>query len=262
MYLLVDIGNSHIKIALAQGRDIQQVWRMESRVGRTKDEYIVLLQHWLSASKVYQTGSLERLIVASVVAPISEQFVPALEQVSQRTAITVSSQLLIELGLLDFAVANHHEAGADLLVSAVAALVLEDPAEQRLVIDMGSATTFNLLTCPHHFGGVSIAPGIAASERALRQVAPALPPVPLHVPDSPLGNDTITAIQAGVVLGYISMVEGMIARVDSQQDTRTLVIATGGSSHLIAPNCPRIDHTIANLTLDGLAVIAGALAKN
>jgi type III pantothenate kinase len=178
----------------------------------------------------------------------------------------VSSNLLIELGLLHFSVNNHHEVGADLLVSAVAALVFDDPTQHRLVIDMGSATTFNLLTCPHHFGGVSIAPGLAASERALRQSAPALPPVPLHVPDSPIGHNTVTAIQAGVVLGYISMLEGMIARVDRElnreQDTRTLVIATGGSSALLAPACSRIDHTLPNLTLDGLAVIAGALAKN
>jgi len=262
MFLLVDIGNSHIKIALAENRTIQQVWRMESRTGRTMDEYVALLQSWLSASETYQQATLERLIVASVVTPIEQQLLPALEQVTGCEAVHVSSDLLIELGLLHFSVDHHHEVGADLLVSAVAALVLADPAEHRLVIDMGSATTFSLLICPHHFAGVSIAPGLAASERALRQSAPALPPVPLQVPDSPIGHDTITAIQAGVVLGYISMVEGMIARVDSEHDTRTLVMATGGSSALLAPACPRIDHTLPNLTLDGLAVIAGALAKN
>jgi type III pantothenate kinase len=266
MFLLVDIGNSHIKVALAEGRDIKQVWRMESRTGRTTDEYVVLLQRWLDASETYQQGRLERLIVASVVTPIQQQLLPALERVTGHTAVHVSSDLLIELGLLHFSVDNHHEVGADLLVSAVAALVLDEPTEHRtkhrLVIDMGSATTFNLLTCPHHFGGVSIAPGLAASERALRQSAPALPPVPLHVPDSPIGHNTVTAIQAGVVLGYISMLEGMIARIDSAQGTRTLVIATGGSSSLLAPACPRIDHTLPNLTLDGLTVIAGALAKN
>lgn len=243
-----------------------QVWRMESRVSRTMDEYVVVLAHWLSTSERYQQGTLERLIVASVVMPISEQFIPALEQVSGQQVAKVSSQLLIELGLLHFSVDNHHEVGADLLVSAVAALVLDDPAEHRLVIDMGSATTFNVLSRPHHFGGVSIAPGLAASEQALRQRAPALPPVPLRVPDNPLGHNTVSAIQAGVVLGYVSMLEGMIARIDQQVDdqhnTRTLVIATGGSSSLLAPACPRIDHTIPNLTLDGLAVIACALAKN
>lgn len=262
MFLLVDIGNSHIKVALAEGRNIQQVWRMESRAGRTTDEYVALLQRWLDASETYQQGVLERLIVSSVVTPIQQQLLPALEHVTGRTAVHISSDLLIELGLLHFSVNNHHEVGADLLVSAVAVLVFDDPTEHRLVIDMGSATTFNLLTCPHHFGGVSIAPGLAASERALQQSAPALPPVPLHVPDSAIGHDTVTAIQAGVVLGYISMLEGMIARVDSEQGTRTLVIATGGSSNLLAPACPRIDHTLPNLTLDGLAVIAGALAKN
>lgn len=262
MFLLVDIGNSHIKIALAEGRDITQVWRMESRTGRTTDEYVTLLQSWLGASKPYQQGRLERLIVASVVTPIQQQLLPALEHVTGCEAVHVSSDLLIELGLLHFSVNNHHEVGADLLVSAVAALVFDDPAEHRLVIDMGSATTFNLLICPHHFAGVSIAPGLAASERALRQSAPALPPVPLQVPDTPIGHNTVTAIQAGVVLGYVSMLEGMIARVDQEHGTRTLVMATGGSSALLAPACSRVDHTLPNLTLDGLAVIAGALAKN
>ncbi len=262
MFLLVDIGNSHIKVALAEGRDIKHVWRMESRVGRTTDEYVALLQSWLDASEQYQQGVLERLIVASVVAPIEQQLLPALEHVTGHKAVYVSSDLLTELGLLHFSVNNHHEVGADLLVSAVAALVFDDATEHRLVIDMGSATTFNLLICPHHFAGVSIAPGVAASERALRQSAPALPPVALHVPDNPIGHDTVTAIQAGVVLGYISMLEGMIARVDREHDTRTLVIATGGSSSLLAPACSRIDHTLPNLTLDGLTVIASALAKN
>jgi type III pantothenate kinase len=274
MFLLVDIGNSHIKVALAAGREIMQVWRMESRASRTTDEYVALLQSWLGSSEQYQQGVLERLIVASVVVSIQQQLVPALEQLTQHTAVHVSSDLLIDLGLLHFLVDNHPEVGADLLVSAVAALVFDDSAEHdsghdsehdsehRLVIDMGSATTFNLLTRPHHFGGVSIAPGLEASEQALRQRAPALPPIALQVPDSPLGHNTVSAIQAGIVLGYVSMLEGMIARIADANTTRTLVIATGGSSSLLAPACNRIDHIAPNLTLDGLAIIAGALAKN
>jgi type III pantothenate kinase len=183
---------------------------------------------------------------------------------------------MIDLGLLHFDATNHHEVGSDLLVAAVAALHLPHKdvhhAKHRLIIDMGSATTFNLVTLPNTFEGVAITPGLDAMQDALLLKAPALPRVPLEAPDAPLGHDTITALQAGLVLAYASLVDGMIDRVQADLSRTTLhddassiddascyVIATGGTSNLIAPLCANVDVHKPQLAFEGLLEVARAL---
>ncbi|MEM6428021.1 MAG: type III pantothenate kinase [Deinococcota bacterium] len=274
--LLVDVGNTNIKLALYQNvsyqdRSFVQLWRTSSQETRSSHDYTSLISAWLEDMQVdAQITDIQQVIMSSVVAPITERLVPALNELTGREVALVTSQLMIDLGLLHFDATNHHEVGPDLLVAAVAALNLlteiAQRAKHRLIIDMGSATTFNVVTLPNTFEGVAITPGLDAMQDALLLKAPALPRVPLEAPDAPLGHDTVSALQAGLVLAYASLVDGMIDRVKddlsrtaSHDETSCYVIATGGSSELIAPLCTNIDVRKPQLAFEGLLEVARAL---
>ncbi|MEM7736622.1 MAG: type III pantothenate kinase [Deinococcota bacterium] len=276
--LLVDVGNTNIKLALYQstlhqstlhqGASRVHSWHTSSREQRSSHDYASLINAWFEEAQI---TDIQQVVMASVVAPVTKTLLPALNNITGCEVALVTSQLMINLGLLHFDATNHHEVGPDLLVTAVAALNTSYQTKHRLIIDMGSATTFNLVTLPNTFAGVAITPGLDAMQDALLLKAPALPRVPLEAPNAPLGHDTTSALQAGLVLAYASLVDGMIDRVQadlkptnletttSGDDASYYVIATGGTSNLIVPLCANIDVHKPQLAFEGLLDVARAL---
>jgi len=251
MILCIDIGNSNIVIC-AYPRDGGEPgaplasWRITTDRTRTADEYRILLrQLWwennFTAEDFYDAA------IVSVVAPLTDVWVGML------TGLLGRGPLVIRHGLsfgIEIGVARPERVGTDRIVDAVA--VHQAAGGAGIAVDFGTATTFNVVNAAGVFLGGAIAPGLGTVTNALIEKASALPAVELTAPPTAIGNDTVPAIQSGLVFGYVGLVEGLLARIRAELPTPARVIATGGLGHLIAPLTPAIDAYDPWLTLAGV----------
>jgi type III pantothenate kinase len=223
MLLVVDLGNTNVVMGLYQGEELVQTFRVATVRSRTEDEYAVLLQQLLS---------LRQLSTKSVTAAIIASVVPQLTDV-----------------LYD----NPHDVGADRIVDAVAAYARFQSG--LIVVDFGTATTFNCVSPKGEYLGGVIVPGVKVSLEGLMQSAAKLRPVELTAPPHVLGRNTTHAIQSGAIHGYAAMVDGLVERLMAELDFPCRVIATGGLSSLIGKHAKRIEEMDPNLTLEGLRIL-------
>ncbi|MCL4833965.1 MAG: type III pantothenate kinase [Caldilineaceae bacterium] len=256
MILCIDIGNSNIVIGVyPRQADAPSAplasWRIATERTRTGDEYRILLrQLWwennFTAEDFYDAA------IVSVVAPLTDVWVRMLEGLLGRAPLVIRHGLTfgIEIG-----VARPERVGTDRIVDAVAVYQAAGGAGVAgagIAVDFGTATTFNVVNTAGVFLGGAIAPGLGTVTNALIEKASALPPVELIAPPTAIGNDTVPAIQSGLVYGYVGLVEGLLARIRAELPTPARVIATGGLGHLIAPLTPAIDAYDPWLTLAGV----------
>lgn len=251
MLLAIDIGNTNIKLGVWNGRVWQQQWRLEANHGRTADEYGILLKGLLHDAELKEP--VNGVIIASVVPVLTSTFTGLSEMALGVRPLIVTSAL--DLGL-EIQVDVPEAVGADRLVNAVAAYHLfRGPC---IVIDMGTATKLDVLSAAPAFLGGVIVPGLGVSADALARRAAKLSHVALEAPPSVIGRNTVHAVQSGLVFGYVSLIEGMIARLraehpDKNQPIR--ILGTGGLIGVVTPHTAVIDHTDPWLTLTGLRVI-------
>jgi len=251
MILCIDIGNSNIVICAypkAAGGDDAPIasWRLTTDRTRTADEYRLLLRQLWQESN-FAAGDFQDAAIVSVVAPLTELWVQMMEYLLGR------SPLIIRHGLtfgIDLAVARPDRVGTDRIVDAVA--VYRAAGGAGIAVDFGTATTFNVVNAAGVFLGGAIAPGLGTVTNALIEKASALPAVELTAPPTAIGNDTVPAIQSGLVYGYVGLVEGLLGRIQAELATPARVIATGGLGHLIAPLTPAIHAYDPWLTLAGV----------
>ena len=254
MVLTVDIGNSNIAFGIHTGEKILEHWRLRTDPSKTADEYRVLFKSLLSESSV-PAEEVKRVVVSSVVPGLTTPMSRMIGSLAGQPPLVVSKRLTTGL---------HPEAripdelGADLLANAVAANALFD--SHVIVIDFGTALTFTGVSDDGVILGVSISPGLHASLQALTSNTAQLLNVELLPPPTTLGQNTIHSIQSGLVLGYVSLVEGLVSRMkaDIRRDRPgdVAVVATGGMVDSMAPLTEVFDEIRPWHTLDGLRILA------
>ncbi|MFN2463370.1 MAG: type III pantothenate kinase, partial [Candidatus Dormibacteria bacterium] len=249
MLLAVDVGNSHTVLGAFDGDELVQHWRIASRIDYTPDELWVVLRGLFEASGV-QLGEVTSMIVSSVVPSVD----PAI--VAMATAHLGVTPVVIGPGIrtgMQLRVDNPREVGADRIVNSVAAF--NKYGGPVVVIDFGTATTFDAIDANGDYLGGAIAPGIRISMDALFSRTSKLPRIELAVPkgiEGAIGKNTVEHMQIGFVYGFAGQIEGIVGRMREELGGTCRVVATGGLAQLIAEHAPVIEVVDEQLTLDGL----------
>jgi type III pantothenate kinase len=249
MLLAIDIGNTNITIGMFKGEELQATWRIATGIHRMADECSVIM-----LSLLHQQGldapDVTKVSLCSVVPPLTVIF----EELCQRYFKT--TPLVVEAGVktgVRIRMDNPREVGADRIADAAAAHHLY--SGPIIVIDLGTATTFGIVSREGDYIGGIIATGISTAAEALFTRTAQLPRVQLTHPKHVIGTNTVTAIQSGIVYGYASLVEGMLERIEKELGEKATVVATGGYAELIARETKAIDKVNLDLTLIGLRLI-------
>ncbi|BAS31477.1 type III pantothenate kinase [Dehalococcoides mccartyi] len=245
----VDIGNTSVNIGIFEGEQLLANWHLGSVAQRMADEYASLLLGLLQHAGI-QAGELNRVIMCSVVPPLTTTFEEVFKTYFKATPLVVSAG--IKSGV-KIRMDNPREVGADRIVNAAAARVLYPGA--CIIVDMGTATTFDTLSESGEYIGGAIAPGIATSAQAIVEKTSKLPKIEIIHPAKAIGSNTVSAMQSGVYFGYIGLVEELVRRIQAELGQKARVVATGGYASLIAEGSRIFDIVRPDLTLQGLRFI-------
>ncbi len=255
MLLVIDVGNTNIVVGVFKGEQLITNWRIRTERNTTEDEFN-LLASGLFASRGLSSKDIERTIISCVVPPM----VTILDSFCQKylghcpTWVDASSYSGMPILL-----PNPSEVGADRIVNAVAAY--RRYQSSLVVIDFGTATTFDAVSDKGEYLGGVICPGIMISAEALFRKASKLPRVEIFSPsDKVIGKTTIHCIQSGIIYGYAGLVDGVVKRMRSEMGTDPKVVATGGLSELMSGVTDCIDTVNRDLTLAGLRIISEEMA--
>jgi type III pantothenate kinase len=249
MLLAVDVGNTNIVFGLYAGERLAHTFRIATRRHRTEDEHGVLLRELLSLRGV-APSEIDASIVASVVPPLTDVLSEAIQRAFGSEPVVVGPGLRTGVRIL---YENPREIGADRIVNAVAAFErVKGPA---IVVDFGTATTFDCVSPKGEYIGGVIVPGIQVGLDGLLAAAAKLSRVELQAPPRILGRNTTHALQSGVIVGHAALVDGMVERLEAELGHSSEVIATGGHSTLVAKFAKRIQTIDVNLTLEGLRIL-------
>lgn len=252
MLLTIDAGNTNTVFALMQGEEIVAQWRLSTSSQRTVDEYVVWISH-LMALEGRDVKVVKGAIIASVVPPVVRPLTELCEKYFGCEPLIVGTPA-VELGV-DVRVTNPGEVGADRLVNTVAAHHLY--GGPLVVLDFGTATTFDVVGADGAYLGGLICPGINLSLSALHAAAAKLPRIAVAAPenDRVTGKTTLECMQSGIFWGYVSMIEGLVVRLKKEHSPDMKVLATGGLAPIFSDWTNAIDDVSGGLTLDGLRLI-------
>lgn len=250
MLLAIDVGNTHTVIGLYTGDHLVDHWRIASRVERTADELGVLLASLFAAHAPEAGYAIDAAIVSSVVPPMTSTLVEMVHKSFGVRCLVVGPGLKTGMPIL---YENPREVGADRIVNSVAAY--DRWPNGLIIVDFGTATTFDVVTPKGEYLGGAICPGIGISSEALFLHAARLPRVEFARPKTVVGRNTITSIQSGLVHGYVGLVEGLVQRMRTEVGFACTVVATGGLAPLIGAESEVIEHVDELLTLTGLRLL-------
>ena len=249
MLLAVDIGNTNVTLGVFEGEELRVTWRMATGIHRMVDEYAAFLLNLLRHNGL-STSDITAVALCSVVPPLTTTFVDLSQRYFHASPLVVGAG--VKTGV-KIRMDNPREVGADRIADAAAAHHLY--GGPVIVIDLGTATTFGIVSGEGDYIGGIIATGIATAAEALFTKTAQLPRVELAHPARVIGSNTVTAMQSGIVYGYASLVEGMLTRIKKELGEEATVIATGGYAELIAKETTVIDKVNPDLTLIGLRLI-------
>jgi len=252
MLLAIDVGNSNTVIGLYDGDTLLHNWRVRTEVDSTVDEYGMLILNLYRTAEINlkTVKSVKDIIISCVVPPMLNILEPLCEKYFKMKPLIVGPG--IKTGMPVY-YDNPKEVGADRIVNAVAAH--EKYEGSLIIVDFGTATTFDYVTKKGEYMGGCIAPGIVISTEALFERASKLPRVEFSKPKSIIAKDTVSSIQAGIMFGYAGLVDGIVGRMKAEAKSSPAVIATGGVAQIIAPETKSIDVVDDMLTLEGLKLI-------
>jgi type III pantothenate kinase len=249
MLLAIDIGNTDTTFGVFEGEELCATWHMATNIHRMADEYAALLLNLLHHQGI-DPSAIKEAALCSVVPPLIATGEDLLRQYFHISPLVVGAGVKTGVRIrMD----NPREVGADRIVNAAAAHHLY--GGPVIITDMGTATTFDVVSKKGDYLGGVIAPGINTAAEALFMQTAMLPRVELVRPKRAIGSNTIAAMQSGIVFGYVGLVEGMVARIQREIEEKAKVVATGGWAELIARETPVIDMVNPNLTLIGLRLI-------
>lgn len=253
MLLAIDIGNTNVHLGLWRDDAWARSWRARTVPDKMPDEYAVLVRNFFTSAGV-KWPDISGVVIGSVVPPLTEAFTELVRRYGQQEPLIVNHSTPTGVKL---AIDQPEQAGADRIVNTAAVCALY--GAPAIVIDFGTATTFDVISSSGEYRGGAIAPGIRLAHDALVSRAARLHKVDLEPPPGPIGGNTIHAMQSGIFWGYVALVEGMVARIKAamqqsgEQDIQ--VIATGGLAVLFQQHTDVIDRIAPELTLDGLRLI-------
>lgn len=249
MLLVIDVGNSNTVLGIYRGRQLLYDWRVATDKYRTLDEYAMLMHQLFQLCGV-TFGDLKDVIVSSVVPPMLNTIEGLCKKYFHLTPYVVGPGMKTGMPIQ---YDNPKEVGADRIVNAVAAY--EQARCALIVVDFGTATTFDVISADGSYQGGAIAPGIAISADALFERASKLPRVEFLQPTQIIAKNTVNSIQAGIFYGYVGLVEGIVARMKKELPSPPEVVATGGLAAPIAAVADCIDRVEPFLTLEGLRLL-------
>jgi len=247
--LAVDVGNTNTVLGVFRGSDLVNHFRIETNAGRTSDELAVLVRSLLELQG-FAWGSLDAGIVSSVVPPAVFPIQRFFKQYLGAPALVVGPGIKTGMPIL---YENPREVGADRIVNAVAAF--ETYHSGCIIVDFGTATTWDVVTPRGEYLGGAIAPGIQISAEALYSHAAKLPRVEIHRPGKVIGRNTVSSMQSGLLYGYAGMVDALVTRIRAEVDFPAKCLATGGLARLLASESSTIETTDELLTLKGLKIL-------
>ncbi len=249
MLLAIDIGNTNIKVGVFDGDELKATWNLATGIHRTADEYGGVLLN-LMGQKEVSPSEITGVALCSVVPPLLPAFVELCKEYLDRKPLVVEAGVKTGMRIrLD----NPREVGSDRVVDAVAAQYLY--GKPLIIVDLGTATTFSVVSQEGDYLGGAIAPGIVISTETLYTRTAALPRIRLSRPEQAIGKNTVTAMQSGIVFGHVGLIEGMIRRMEQELGGKAKVIATGGQAYFLAQEIPTIEIVNPDLTLIGLRLI-------
>lgn len=247
MLLAIDAGNTNIVFAILEGDKMRAQWRASTAAARTADEYWVWLNQLMSIE-----GLKSEDVDGAVIATVVPQALFNLRQLCRkffRTEPMVVGEPSVDLGLA-INLERPDVVGADRIVNAVAAHATYPGA--LIIIDFGTATTFDIVSADGSYEGGIISPGINLSLEALHTAAAKLPRIAVERPQAVIGKDTVPAMQSGIYWGYVSLIEGLVTRIKAEYGQPMTTIATGGLARLFRHNTSVIEHVDLDLTIRGL----------
>ena len=249
MLLAIDIGNTNVTFGVFEGEHIKATWRVSTAIHRMPDEYANLMLSLMERQGV-KAAQIDDVVICSVVPPLLLIFEEVCKSYLKKTPLVVEAGVKTGVRIdMD----NPREVGPDRIVNAVAAHHLY--GGPVIVIDMGTATTMDVVAKGGRYIGGAIAPGIAISTEALFTRTAVLPRIELSLPKKAIGRNTVAAMQSGIVFGYIGLIEGLITRIQAELDEKAKVVAAGGFATLMARATDLIDEVNSDLTLIGLRLI-------
>lgn len=250
MFFAIDVGNTNIKVGIFDGKKLITTFRMNSQIVHTTDEYGLMLKQIPEVQGIDLT-KIEGAIISSVVPKVMESLHNAIVKYFGIKPIIVGPGIKTGIKLTS---SNPKEVGADRLVDVVSGY--EKYGGPLLVIDFGTATTYNLVTADGSFSVGITAPGVKISAKALWEDAAKLPEIEIKKPSSILATETVTSMQAGLIYGQIGATKYIIEQVKKEMGYDNLkVVATGGMGSIISPEVEEIDYYDINLTIDGLRIL-------
>jgi type III pantothenate kinase len=242
--LVIDAGNTNIVLGLFEGEELRSSWRLATARERTSDEYGILAQQLIGSVP------LEGAMIASVVPPINGVISSMVQKFFQVEPLFVEPGIKTGIAIH---VDNPLEVGADRIVNCVAAY--ETYGGPAIIVDFGTATTFDVVTADAKYVGGVIAPGLTISAEALFARAARLPRVDIKRPPHVIGTNTVVNMQSGIFFGYLGLVDGILGRMREEVEGLKTIVATGGLAPLLAAESEFIEHVDETLTLRGLKII-------
>jgi len=245
--LVIDVGNTHTVLGVYDGQTLLQHWRIQTSEGRTEDEYGVLIRSLLSGP---ESADLTGAAVACVVPAMNATITSLCRKHLRLEPLVVGPGIRTAMPIL---YDKPQEVGADRIVNAIAAF--ERTKDTTIVVDFGTPTVLDYISKRGEYMGGVIAPGLGISSQALFARAAKLYEVELIAPKTVIGRNTVHAMQSGVVLGHVALVDGLVERIQRENKTKARVIATGSYAALVAAESSAIEEVDEFLTLDGLRII-------
>lgn len=254
MLLVIDVGNTNTVIGVFKETQLLRSWRIRTERNATEDEFNIIITHLLVQGGI-DPKNIDRTIISCVVPPVIANLDTFCKKHLNHSPHWVDAKSTAHMPIL---YSNPNEVGADRIVNAVAAFHIYK--KSLIVIDFGTATTFDAISEKGEYLGGAISPGIGIASEALFKNASKLPRVELIVPpDNVIGKDTENSIKSGIIFGYAGLVDGIVSRMKKEMGSKPKVIATGGLAVLLSDVSETIENVEPDLTLNGLRIIADSL---
>lgn len=251
MLLTIDVGNTNIVIGAFRGETLVHTWRLTTIRERTADELGILVASLCERHEIRQ-GDISGIILASVVPPLTGTLITMVTEYFGRVPLVFEPAVN---GGMPILIDNPSEVGADRVANGIAAFATYGRGLPLIIVDFGTATTFDAVSAKGDYLGGVICPGPTVSAEALFQRAARLPRIDVRKPPRVIGTNTIAAMQSGLFWGYVDMVEGLLRRMKAELGGGATVLATGGLAPVVAPESALIEHVDPDLTLHGLRLV-------